>query len=201
MVSGAWSDRLSFCCAALWCTVLLALCNQCFPAFGGRLQLVHSGPHVVPDFAVGWACTTMDLSTSNGKLETDRYGVPQYSGDPEHFEEYVERSWDLFYGRDGQDALQTATPLHLRAQLTGPAYEAVRGLDQKKLRTKDGDGHPLPGGMQLFLDTLKSSIAQETPVRVNELFLAYFYSPNVWRRSSETMAQYIIRRETELKRF
>eukprot|EP00434_Breviolum_minutum_P041700 symbB.v1.2.037099.t1/scaffold5387.1/size27681/1 len=38
--------------------------------------------------------------------------------------EYVERSWDLFYGRDGQDALQTATPLHLRAQLTGPAYEA-----------------------------------------------------------------------------
>eukprot|EP00434_Breviolum_minutum_P011223 symbB.v1.2.009904.t1/scaffold605.1/size182108/4 len=142
----------------------------------------------------------MDLSTSNGKLETDRYGVPQYSGDPEQFEEYVERSWDLFYGRDGQDALQTATPLHLRAQLTGPAYEAVRGLDQKKLRTKDGDGHPLPGGMQLFLDTLKSSIAQETPVRVNELFLAYFYSPNVWRRSSETMAQYIIRRETELKR-
>ena len=37
-------------------------------------------------------------------------------------------------------------------------------------------------------------------MRVNELFLAYFYSPAVWRRNNETMAQYIIRRESEFAR-
>ena len=32
------------------------------------------------------------------KIETDRFGVPQYAGDPELYEEYTERAWG---GRDG----------------------------------------------------------------------------------------------------
>eukprot|EP00435_Cladocopium_sp_Y103_P025597 s1110_g6.t1 len=35
---------------------------------------------------------------SEGKLETDRYGVPQFAGEVELLEEYVDRAWDLFYG-------------------------------------------------------------------------------------------------------
>ena len=34
--------------------------------------------------------------TTAGGLITDRYGVPQYSGEAELFEEYEERAWDLF---------------------------------------------------------------------------------------------------------
>ena len=69
-----------------------------------------------------------------------------------------------------------------------------------RLRTKTSDGKATAEGMKLLLATLRDSIAQEAPVRVNELFLAYFYSPAVWRRNNETMAQYIIRRESEFAR-
>lgn len=139
-------------------------------------------------------------STTPGRLETDRYGVPQYAGEAELFEEYVERAWDLYFGREGQDSLQISTPLHLRAQLTETAYEAVRKLDHAKLRTVTSEGKPTQEGMKLFLQVLRESLAQEAPVRVNELFLDYFYSPGVWRRSSETMQQYIVRREAAFTR-
>ena len=132
---------------------------------------------------------------TDGKLETDRYGVPQFAGEVELLEEYVDRAWDLFYGREGQDALQCATPLHLRAQLSGTAYEAVRKMDHSKLRTKGENGKATDEGMKLLLKCLQDSLAQEAPVRTQELFLEYFYSPQVWRKNHESMAQYIIRRE------
>ena len=116
------------------------------------------------------------------------------------FEEYQERCWDLFHGREGQDNLQTATPLHLRANLSGPAYEAVRKLGHESLRTKDSEGKATDKGLKLLLQTLKDNIAVEQPVRLNELFLKCFYSPQVWRRSAETMAQYIVRREQDFVR-
>lgn len=116
------------------------------------------------------------------------------------FEEYVERAWDLYFGREGQESLQATTPLHLRAQLSSTAYEAVRKLDHSKLRTTTSEGKPTQEGMKLFLRTLKEAIAQEAPVRVNELFLQYFYSPSVWRKPQESMGQYIIRREADFTR-
>ena len=112
----------------------------------------------------------------------------------------MERAWDLFYGREGQESLQMSTPIHLRAQLSGTAYEAVRKIDHSKLRTKDGDGKATDEGMRLLLNTLKDSLAQEAPVRTQELFLAYFYSPQVWRKNQESMAQYIVRRELSFTR-
>lgn len=139
---------------------------------------------------------------ADGKLDTDRHGVPQFAGDVELLEEYVDRAWDLFYGREGQDALQIATPLHLRAQLSGTAYEAVRRLEHNKLRTRTEAGKATEDGMKLLLKTLKDSLAQEAPVRTQELFMDYFYSGQVWRRNHESMAQYIVRRElafTKLK--
>eukprot|EP00434_Breviolum_minutum_P038574 symbB.v1.2.034224.t1/scaffold4384.1/size41667/2 len=138
-------------------------------------------------------------STSTSKLECDRYGVPQYSGDAECFEEYEERCWDLFYGRDGQDSLQIAAPIHLRAGLSGAAYEAVRKVEHSKLRTAV-EGKATEAGMKLFLATLRENIAAEKPVKINELFLTAFYSPSVWRRTGESMQQYIIRREQDFNR-
>ncbi|CAJ1448790.1 unnamed protein product, partial [Effrenium voratum] len=117
----------------------------------------------------------------------------------ELFEEYVERAWDLWHGRDGQDSLQMST-VHLRGGLSGHAYEAVRKLERARLKTKDKDGKPLEEGMELFLTTLKEAIAAEVPVKANELFLMAFYSPHVWRRPHESMQQYIIRREQDFKR-
>ncbi|CAE7745994.1 RE1 [Symbiodinium sp. KB8] len=134
------------------------------------------------------------------RLESDRYGVPQYSGEPDTCEEYQERAWDLFHGREGSDQLQLATPVHLRAGLTGAAYDAVRKLAHEKLKTKTSDGKVTDAGMKLLLQTLKENIATEAPVKVNELFLNAFYSPGVWRQPGETMQQYIVRREQDLKR-
>ncbi|CAJ1330013.1 unnamed protein product [Effrenium voratum] len=133
-------------------------------------------------------------------LEFDKHGVPLYSGEAELFEEYVERAWDLWHGRDGQDSLQMSTPVHLRGGLSGHAYEAVRKLEHARLKTKDKDGKPLEEGMELFLTTLKEAIAAEVPVKANELFLMAFYSPHVWRRPHESMQQYIIRRKQDFKR-
>ena len=140
------------------------------------------------------------MASSGSKLDCDRYGVPQYAGETELFEEYVERAWDLYYGGEGQDSLQVSTPLHLRAQLSSTAYESVRKLDHSKLRTTTSEGRPTLDGMKLLLKTLKEGIAQEAPVRVNELFLQYFYSPSVWRKPQESMGQYIIRREADFTR-
>ena len=41
------------------------------------------------------------------------------------FEEYQERAWDLWHGREGQDSLQLATAVHLRAGLSGAAYGKI----------------------------------------------------------------------------
>ena len=101
---------------------------------------------------------------------------------------------------EGSDQLQLATPVHLRAGLTGTAYEAVRKLAHEKLKTKTSDGKVTDAGMKLLLQTLKENIAAEAPVKVNELFLNAFYSPGVWRQPGETMQQYIVRREQDLKR-
>ena len=139
-------------------------------------------------------------STADSKLDTDRYGVPQFAGEPELLEEYIDRCWDLYYGREGQDSLQIATPLHLRAQLSGTAYEAVRRIEHTKLRTKTAEGKATEEGMQILLAALKDSLAQEAPIRAQELFLEYFYSPQVWRKNHETMAQYIVRRELAFTR-
>ena len=49
---------------------------------------------------------------SDGKLETDRYGVPQFAGDVELLEEYVDRAWDLFYGREGHSVRHRSTFEH-----------------------------------------------------------------------------------------
>eukprot|EP00435_Cladocopium_sp_Y103_P062124 s1878_g23.t1 len=139
-------------------------------------------------------------SGTNSRLDSDRYGVPQYGGEVELFEEYEERAMDLYYGREGQEALQKATAIHLRAQLTGSAYEAVRKIPHQKLRTSDAEGKPTTKGVTLLLSTLREQIAQEAPVRVNELFLDYFYSAGVWRKPTETMAQYLVRREYQFTR-
>ena len=137
---------------------------------------------------------------STSRLEVDRYGVPQYGGESDLFEEYCERAWDLWHGREGQSNLQLSAAVHLRAGLTGAAYDAVRKLPHNLLKTKDDKGEPNDKGMHLLLGTLKETIASEVPVRVNELFLKAFYDPCVWRRSSETMQQFIVRREQDFAR-
>ena len=144
------------------------------------------------------SCTTM--ASTSGKLDVDRYGVPQYSGDSDLFEEYCERAWDLWHGREGQTGLQVASAVHLRAGLSGAAYDAVRKLGHDRLKTKNEKGDPTEDGMKLLLDTLKESIASEVPVRVNELFLKAFYDPSVWRKATETMQQFIVRREQDFHR-
>jgi hypothetical protein len=142
----------------------------------------------------------MASSSGQCKLDSDRYGVPQYGGEVELFEEYEESAMDLYYGREGQDALQMTTAIHLRAQLTGSAYEAVRKIPHEQLRTSTDEGKPTTKGIKLLLSTLREQIAQEAPVRGNELFLDYFYSAGIWRKSNETMAQYLVRREAQFTR-
>ncbi|CAE7722529.1 GIP, partial [Symbiodinium necroappetens] len=139
-------------------------------------------------------------SFSMAKLDVDRYGVPQYGGEPELYEEYQERAWDLWFGRDGNEQTQAATPIHLRSGLVGTAYAAVRKLDHASLITKGTDGKPNEKGLRLLLQTLRDNIEQEAPVKTNELFFIAFYSPHVWRLQSETMQQYIVRREQDFKR-
>ena len=145
------------------------------------------------------ALATFFLSMT-AKLEVDRFGVPQYNGEPELYEEYAERAWDLWYGREGSEATQSSTPIHLRSGLTGPAYDAVRKLSHADLIAKDSDGKPSTKGIQLLLKTLRESIDHEKPVKTNELFFTVFYSPTVWRFQSETMQAYIVRREQEFRR-
>ena len=67
----------------------------------------------------------------------------------------------LDYGREGQDALQMTTAIHLRAQLIGAAYEAVRKIPHESLRTSTDKVKPTTKGMKLLLQTLRDQIAQE----------------------------------------
>ena len=92
---------------------------------------------------------------------------------------------------EGNEGQQTASPVHLRAGLSGAAYESVRKLTHAELMTKDSQGKPV---------TLKDNIGPEKPVKVNELFFTAFYSPAVWRLPAESMQQFFIRREQDFKR-
>lgn len=134
------------------------------------------------------------------RLEADRYGVPQYSGESDLSEEYCERWWDLW---DLQPNLQLAAAVHLRAGVPGAAYEAVRKLGHDRLKTKNEKGEPTEDGMRLLLDTPKENRASEVPARVSELFLKAFlkglYDPGIWRKPAETMQQYIARREPDFQ--
>ena len=82
--------------------------------------------------------------------------------------------------REGQDSMQIATPIHLRAGLSGHAYEAVRKLGHDKLRTSNQNGKATSTGLKLLLNTLKENIAAEMPVKTNELFFTAFYSPHMF---------------------
>ena len=99
------------------------------------------------------------------KLEVDRFGVPQYNGEPELYEEYAERAWDLWYGRKGTETTKVSTPIHLRSGLTGPAYDAVKKLNHSDLISKDSEGKPSTKGIQLLVKTLRESIASTTRSR------------------------------------
>ena len=91
-------------------------------------------------------------------IQFDRTGILVYDGTPSMFDEYRERCWDLFYGRSGQDSLQAATPIHLRAGTRGTAYDAVRDIDHKDLVTLSPTGKPLPTGMETYLEQVRRAL-------------------------------------------
>ena len=139
----------------------------------------------------------MTAKLSGGSaIQYDKNGVPQWDGAPETFKEWQDRSWDLYYGRAGNDSLQIATAIHLRSGLSGTAYEVVRGLDHAKLATAK-DGKALPGGMELLIATLTEAIETEKPVKTQEIFLRVFYAETVWRSDGESMQEYQVRRAKE----
>ncbi|CAK0901419.1 unnamed protein product, partial [Prorocentrum cordatum] len=123
-------------------------------------------------------------------IELDRNGVPQYAGQPEYFNEYEERAWDLYHGRTGERSKQAATALHLRSGLSGPAYEAVRKLKHEELIATDESGESRPDGLTLFLTTLKKEVQDIAPVRSTEIFDKALYGSSVWRDRNESMANY-----------
>ena len=67
-------------------------------------------------------------------------------------------------------------------------------MEHSKIKTKDSEGNPTDKGLKALLETLKGAIAVVKLVKINELSITAFYSPQVWRRSQESMRQYIIRR-------
>ena len=70
--------------------------------------------------------------------------------------------------------MQISTPVHLRAGLSGAAYESVSKLELSKLKTKTSEGKPTDVGMKLLLQTLRESIAAKLPVKTSELFFQAF---------------------------
>ena len=130
-------------------------------------------------------------------LEFDRNGVPWYLGRPDLYDEYAERAWDLFYGRSGQDTLQAATAIHLRSGCRDAAYRAVKDLPHDKLVTWQGTGtdrKPTDKGVRLLLETLRQSVAKETPIRTAEIFDRTFYDSTVSRQTGESIGAYIVRK-------
>ena len=131
-------------------------------------------------------------------IQFDRTGVPVYNGTPSMFDECRERCWDLYYGRSGQDSLQAATPIHLRAGTRGTAYDAVRDIEHKDLVTLSPLGKPLPTGMETYLEQVGRALDNEAPIHSTETFDEVFYAKTVWRDPHESMHPYIIRGEREL---
>ena len=76
----------------------------------------------------------------------------------------------MFHGREGSEQIQLPTTVHLRAGLTGAAYEAAEAVRKMttsdRLKTKDGDSKPSQAGVKLLLDTLPESAAAEALVKV-----------------------------------
>ena len=80
--------------------------------------------------------------------------MPVYDGAPETFDEWKDCSWDLFWARIGNDSLQIATPLSLRAGLRDSAYDVARALTHDKLRTIK-DGKATEEGMGLLIESVR----------------------------------------------
>ena len=84
---------------------------------------------------------------------------------PMGLEEYVERCWDIYWGRAGNDNLQAATPIHLRAGCRGVVYDSVRAITHAELstwNTTDPDGSvPIPAGMERFIAAVKGALDVE----------------------------------------
>ena len=124
--------------AALRCAFLLSLCS------GGAVRPgtdLAAGSWLASRSPPTASCTTM--TSTSGKLDVDRYGVPQYSGDSDLFEEHCERAWDLWHGGEGQTGLQLASAVHLRAGLSGAPYDAVRKLGHANSRQRMRKGTQL----------------------------------------------------------
>ena len=54
--------------------------------------------------------------------------------------------------------------------------------------------------MDLFLNNLKSALADAVPVKVNKLFFTALYSPSVQYPTTESLQQYVVRREQDFRR-
>ena len=121
-------------------------------------------------------------------VELDRMGIPQYSGNPEEADEYVERTWDYFFGL--VETAQAPAAVRLRSGLTGRAYEAARSLKHTELTTGEI-------GVSALLAAVEQGIHKERPIRITELFDSAFYSASVWRATGEDIPSYIKRRQRE----
>lgn len=132
-------------------------------------------------------------------LEIDKFGVPHFGGKAEDFDEYCERAWDLFYGRQGNASMQAATALNLRSALTDTAYQSARGITHADLLVQaDKDGVVPETAVKRLLEVMKADLVHEKPTRAAELFDKVFYSETVWRGIGEPMQAYIVRRNKEL---
>ena len=58
-----------------------------------------------PPLALQCRTGAIAASTLHYILDETFCKIPPYGGDADSFEEYEERCWDLFYGREGQDSL------------------------------------------------------------------------------------------------
>eukprot|EP00971_Amphidinium_carterae_P065256 1293280-Amphidinium_carterae.1 len=129
-------------------------------------------------------------------LECDRIhrnGVPLHDchddGSSKTWEEYLERSLDLYYGRAGDDNRQKATAIHLLRTLT---HDSLLAIYQ--------DGKPTDRGVQLLLTTLAVTVQKEAPLRAFEVFDRAFYHKFAMRVSSEPMHGYIQHRNRGFER-
>ena len=138
---------------------------------------------------------------SGDSLEFDRNGIPVFDGKIALLDEYVDRCWDIFWGRSGEDTKQAATPIHLRAGCRGVVYEAVKHLGHKELITtttnKDGKVEVATTGLETFLDTVRQALQKEAPIQEAEEFDRVFYADSCWRGRGESMQAYIVRRNRE----
>ncbi len=143
------------------------------------------------------------MAKPNGKkLDFNKHGVPVYERDPAMLDEYEERCWDLYYGRAGQDALQRATPIHLRQGARGIVYEAVKSLKHDDLLASGeaGEEADWTAGLTLYLKTVRESPQTEASVEESVLFDQVFYENTVWRQQGEAVSAYLIRRRDEFKK-